>query len=150
MSEGIGIVAERIGKDQLDRLATFLRSEELPDDDIAEPGRHFFFFRDTDGNFLGMGGFEIYGSDALLRSIVTVPEVRGQGYGAPMVGLLLEEMRAHGANSIYLLTTGAEGFFERLGFDIVERDSTPDSIQATREFTLLCPTSATMMHRTLV
>lgn len=150
MSEAIGIVAEPVGEDQLDRLATFLRSEELPDDDIAEPGRHFFFFRDSQENFLGIGGFELYGTEALLRSVVTAPEVRGQGHGAPMVGLLLEEMRERGANSIYLLTTGAEGFFKRLGFEVVDSGTSPESIQATREFSLLCPASATMMHRTLL
>ena len=93
----MSIVAEPVGHDQLDHLATFLRSEELPDDDISLPNRHFFFFKDEDGQFLGIGGFEIHGSDALLRSVVTAPDVRGQGHGVPMGEAVLNVMRGHGA-----------------------------------------------------
>lgn len=145
----IKIVAKPVDEGQMDRLVTFLRSEDLPADDVSEPGRHFYFFEDEDEKFLGIGGFELYGSDALLRSVVTSPEIRGAGYGATMVELLLAEMRSRGADDIFLLTTGAEGFFLRLGFEIIDREAVPDSIRDTREYALLCPASATVMRRTL-
>ena len=143
------VFAEPVGDDQLDRLIMFLRSEDLPVDDVGEPNRHFFLFRDRDETFLGIGGFELYGTEALLRSVVTATEVRGGGYGVPMVNTLLEEMQARGAESIYLLTTGAEGFFSRLGFEVISRNDVPESIRATREYALLCPASATVMLRRL-
>lgn len=145
----VTIVAEPVGHDQLDHLATFLRSEELPDDDISLPNRHFFFFKDEDGQFLGIGGFEIHGSDALLRSVVTAPEVRGQGHGMPMVEALLNEMRGHGAESVYLLTTTAGGFFSKFGFAEITRDEVPPGIKATQEYALLCPADALVMRRKL-
>lgn len=139
------ITAEPIGADQLDRLTSFLRSEDLPDDDVGQPNRHFYFFHGPDETFIGMGGFELYGADALLRSVVTAEEVRGAGHGGPMVELLLNEMRQRGAASAYLLTTTAEGFFARLGFAVIDRDEAPEAIKATREYVLLCPASATVM-----
>jgi len=46
---------------------------------------------------------------------------------------------------IYLLTTTAERFFERLGYARVLRDAAPVAIQRTQEFSALCPSNSAFM-----
>ena len=50
-----------------------------------------------------------------------------------------------GVLEIYLLTTTAEGFFRRNGFERIERKIVPEVIKQTTEFTSLCPSSAVCM-----
>jgi N-acetylglutamate synthase-like GNAT family acetyltransferase len=52
-----------------------------------------------------------------------------------------------GVEEIYLLTMNAAGFFERLGFNRVDRSGVPVEIQRTREFSEFCPASAVVMYR---
>jgi amino-acid N-acetyltransferase len=54
-----------------------------------------------------------------------------------------------GVRSIYLLTTTAEAFFKRLGYEHIERSQAPPSIQRTREFASLCPASSAFMVKSL-
>ena len=49
------------------------------------------------------------------------------------------------AGAMYLLTTTAERFFAQRGYVRIARGSVVPAIQATREFTRLCPDSSTLM-----
>lgn len=117
----------------------------LPTDDLTEPGRTFFRF-DRYGDAIGFGGFELYGPDALLRSVVVAPEQRGMGLGADVSERLIALARDGGAQRVYLLTTSAAGFFTRLGFTELDRSDAPASILSTRQATTICST-ATMLAR---
>ena len=55
--------------------------------------------------------------------------------------------RLLGVERLYLLTTDAERYFARLGFQRTERSGAPAPIQATSQFRLLCPKSAVCMAR---
>lgn len=57
--------------------------------------------------------------------------------------------KAHGVEEVYLLTTTAEGFFARLGYERVEREGAPESIRGTKEFSSICPSSAVLMRKLL-
>ena len=48
-----------------------------------------------------------------------------------------------------LLTTTAEKFFPRFGFEQIAREDVPPSVQASVEFTSACPTSAIVMRKRL-
>jgi amino-acid N-acetyltransferase len=54
-----------------------------------------------------------------------------------------------GAREIYLLTTTAERFFERLGYARVQREAAPVAIQQTQEFSTLCSSSSALMVKRL-
>ena len=54
-----------------------------------------------------------------------------------------------GVRSIYLLTTTAEAFFNRLGYERMGRSRAPSSIKRTREFAGLCPVSSVFMVKAL-
>jgi N-acetylglutamate synthase-like GNAT family acetyltransferase len=131
-------------------LAAVLTAASLPSQDLSDPGREFFAFRDPRGTLVGYGGIEVLGADALLRSVITVPEMRDRAYGAAIVDRMLALALRRGVRTLYLLTTTAVPFFERLGFAAIDRTEAPAAIAATGEFATHCPASAVLMRRRLV
>ncbi len=125
-----------------------LEAANLPTDDLDDAGRTFFAFEEA-GRPVGFGGFELCGENALLRSVVVLPEARGKGYGSAVTEAVL--MRAHhaGARTAYLLTITAESFFEHQGFARLERGDAPSSILATKQATTIC-TTATLLSRPIL
>ena len=128
-------------------LAHTLAAEGLPTDDLAEPGRTLFTYRTLSGAFVGFGGFERFGADVLLCSVVVAPEARGRGIGRNLVPLLMRRAFDLGARHAWVLTTSAAPFFEEIGFKPVPRESAPAAIAATRQFAALCPASAVLLAR---
>lgn len=120
----------------------------LPTDGVAE---HFgsFLVVDEGGKILGVAGVELYGKNALLRSVVVATDAKGTGVGTRLTQRALDEAHSHGARAVYLLTTTAEAFFPRFGFERTTRDEVPDGVRASREFQGACPDSATVMRREL-
>lgn len=134
--------------ENLDRIETLLEANDLPHRDVrAKP--ECFFVACLDGEFVGVGGVEIRGSDGLLRSVVVEESSRGQGYGTALCDELEEHAREEGVDTLYLLTTTAPAFFRRRGYEEVSREAAPSGIQGTTEFTDLCPDSATCMKKEL-
>jgi amino-acid N-acetyltransferase len=103
----------------------------------------------SDGSPAGLVGLELYGADALLRSLVVGESARGNGLGSTLVEHAEQYAAANRVSSIYLLTTTAEMFFKRLGYGRSDRSQAPLSIKETREFASLCPASSAFMMKTL-
>lgn len=138
----------RAGEADLPYVERLLREAELPHEDVHDSDGTFLV-AERDGEPVGVGGLERHGDAALLRSLVVEPSVRGEGYGRALADELIGLARADDARSVYLLTTTAAPFFERLGFERVERDVVPAALQSSSEFSELCPASATCMRRPL-
>jgi N-acetylglutamate synthase-like GNAT family acetyltransferase len=132
-----------------DGLAAALRKARLPSEDIGTSGPLFWRFSTGDDVPVGFGGLEVYGEDALMRSVVTLPPLRGRGVGAAIVAALEVEARVSKCSAIYLLTTTAQGFFEKLGYATIDRAQTPVAIRASTQFSKLCPDSAVLMLKRL-
>lgn len=66
-----------------------------------------------------------------------------------LVGEAERRARAAGVGVLYLLTTTAAGFFERLGYRQTDRAAAPREIAATRQFSGLCPASSAFMVKSL-
>ena len=126
-------------------LKAALTEAHLPTDDIEDHGR-FFRAQSTDGRAVGYLGFERCGDDFLLRSVVVLPDHRGQGLGSVLVERAVAGLDQ--AGDVFLATTSAAAFFERLGFSEVLRDSVPAAVLATRQLSSICPSSATIMKLT--
>jgi amino-acid N-acetyltransferase len=56
---------------------------------------------------------------------------------------------SQGVSRVYLLTTTAEKFFDRLGYRKTDRESAPAPIRQTKEFSGLCPSSSAFMVKAL-
>jgi amino-acid N-acetyltransferase len=124
-------------------LRAALAAAHLPVDDLGERGARYFRRAGAFGGFAGTG------PDRLLRSVVVPAGVRGTGVGSALVTMIADAARDDGVERLWLLTSDAAGFFERLGWRVVERASAPDAIRATAQFASLCPASATLMVRDL-
>jgi len=130
-------------------VVALLEAEGLPASDLTEAHLQHFFFIGTDGTPSALVGLEIYGRDALLRSLVVSATARTQGLGSALVLHAEQYAAAHEVRALYLLTTTAESFFEHRGYRRIERANAPSAIQSTREFASLCPASSALMIKRL-
>jgi amino-acid N-acetyltransferase len=55
----------------------------------------------------------------------------------------------NGVRDLWLLTIDAERYFESLGYKMMSRESAPDSIRNSEEFSGLCPDGAYLMRKVL-
>ncbi len=98
---------------------------------------------------VGVMGRERVGKIALLRSLAVNEAHRGQGIASKLINALIHSLIESGAGEVWLLTTDAENYFERVGFKAIDRASAPAAIRATEEFSSLCPANAVLMRRML-
>src|ERR1700730_15811492 len=108
-----------------------------PAGDVGAPSLLAGRFETYEDVPVGFGCLEIYGDDALLRAVVTLPPLRLIGLGAAIVDVLEAEVRARRCRAIYLLTTSEADFFGRLGYAPCARSDLPEEIRATRQITAL-------------
>jgi amino-acid N-acetyltransferase len=99
---------------------------------------------------VGAAAVELYADGALLRSVVVDPVVQGQGLGHRLSEAALSIAQSRGSRAAFLLTTTAETFFPKLGFERIVREDVPTSVQASIEFQSACPASAVVMRKRLV
>jgi amino-acid N-acetyltransferase len=129
------------------RYAESVLSESgLPTADLSDPQLYIYT---VDGDPVGVGGIEQYGTVGLLRSVAIEEAARGQGYGTALTDALLDRGRAEGITELFLLTTTAADFFARLGFERTDRAAAPEQIRETTQFSEVCPDTATCMRREL-
>jgi amino-acid N-acetyltransferase len=139
---------ERTDPDRIDRVETLLEASGLPTADVrASPG--WFFLADADSEFVGVGGLEIDGSVALLRSIAVLEPRRGRGYGTALCDALEAHARERGVERTYVLTTTAAAFFRGRGYESIARTAVPSPVRETTEFAELCPDSAACLEKRL-
>ena len=98
---------------------------------------------------VGAAAVELYADGALLRSVVVDSMARGQGLGHRLSDAALSIAQDRGTRTAFLLTTTAEKFFPKLGFEQIMRDDVPASVQASIEFQSACPASAVVMRKRL-
>ncbi|MCW5711932.1 arsenic resistance N-acetyltransferase ArsN2 [Shinella sp.] len=125
-------------------LEAALTDAHLPTDDIEDDGRTFFKAFSSGDRIVGFSGLEHCGDHFLLRSVVVLPDHRGQRLGGALVEQTLASLDCGG--DVFLATTSAAPFFARLGFSEVLRDGVPAAVLATRQLSSICPSSATIMR----
>ena len=128
-----------------DGLKTALLKAGLPADDVEQPGLLFWRYESSADIPAGFGGLEIYRSDALLRSVVTLPPLRRMGIGGGIVTMLEGEARALKCQTMYLVTTSETRFFGRLGYAACDRSVVPDAIRRSSHFGRLWCANGTVM-----
>jgi amino-acid N-acetyltransferase len=132
----------------LDRINALLAENELPVEGVADAVNDFIVAEVGD-KLIGVIGLELYGRSGLLRSAVVSTARRGQGIGRALAGELLSKARSGNLESLYLLTTTAEAYFESFGFVVVDRSSVPAELNASAELRGACPDTATVMRLSL-
>lgn len=130
-------------------VVALLEAEGLPASDLTEAHLQHFFFTGTDGAPSALVGLEIYGRDALLRSLVVSAFARTQGLGSALLSHAEQYAAANQVRAVYLLTTTAESYFGRRGYRRIDRSEAPRAIKSTAEFASLCPASSAFMIKRL-
>lgn len=144
----IPLTLQRAEAASLPLLKNLLASENLPTEDLNADMQLFYSLAGSpnDQEILTCGGYEQYGNIGLLRSVAIHPKNQGKGIGKQWMRLLLEKGQELGLEEIYLLTTTAEGFFQKIGFTTIPRENVPAAIQNSEEFSSICPSSAALMR----
>ena len=137
---------EPLEPDRLDRVEALLEANDLPRSDVRSDSVTIYGCR-ADGELVGIGGLELYGSAGLLRSVAVREPFRGQGYGRRITESLEDRAAKQGVETLFLLTTTAGEFFRSLGYREIDRTTVPEPIAATSEFADLCPASAVAMRK---
>ena len=126
-----------------------LESAGLPVADLTDAHMQHFFYCGPASAPTGVVGIELHGEDALLRSLVVLPERRATGLGAALISHAEAHARLRGARSIFLLTTTAEEYFRRRGYRSLPRAEATPGIRNTREFADICPATSAFMCKIL-
>lgn len=107
-------------KPQVDAGVILARS----DDEIATNIRSYILALDDD-KIIGFGALQIIAPDlAEIRSLIVDENYRAKKIGSKIVNALLDEAKELGLKRIFALTY-AQGFFESLGFKMIEKNELP-------------------------
>lgn len=147
------VVVRDARKDDWQKVRQLLDQAGLPFGDLG-PDRldNFLIAERSDKSqiqTLGIIGLQQFDQVGLLRSLVVIQSDRNSGLGRRLVSALEAIARCAGIKDLWLLTIDAERYFASLGYKMMSRDSAPDSIRNTREFSGLCPDGAYLMRKTL-
>ncbi len=122
---------------------------DLPHEDITPEHLRDFWVVKEKGEILGTIGLEMLGLSALLRSLAVDPRFRKRGLASELTEKAEKAAASRNIEVLYLLTMTAERFFEKRGFQKIERTSAPLEVQGTAEFKSLCPAGSVCMVKRL-
>lgn len=144
----MNITIERVRPDEAGAVLRLLEENKLPLDGLREHFDTTIVARRNE-EVVGVAALEVYADGALMRSVAVAPALQGQGLGRTLTDAVLRLARDLHAPHAYLLTTTAERYFPKFGFERIERADVPESVQASIEFRSACPSSATVMRKAL-
>jgi amino-acid N-acetyltransferase len=129
-------------------IRALLERLHLPLDGVGEHLPTMLVAREAQ-EIVGTAGLELYPEGALLRSVAVAPRWQGKQLGQQLTEAALQLATTHGAQAVFLLTTTAERFFPKFGFEPIAREQVPPSVRQSVEFQSACPASAIVMRRQL-
>jgi arsenite methyltransferase len=129
-------------------ILRLLEGASLPLEGVSAQSSNFLVARHG-GRVLGGVAMETYGSDVLLRSLVVAPDGQRRGVGKQLVSAFLDRARSQATTRVYLMTTTAESFFQKLGFQQIPTESVPAGVRTSEEFGGCSAAGATTMALSL-
>lgn len=139
---------ERARPEDADAVDRLLEQHHLPTDGLRAHLATTIVARRND-EVVGSAALEVYPDGALMRSVAVAPDLQGHGLGRQLTDAMLKTARDLGVPAVHLLTTTAERYFPKFGFERIERQQVPASVQTSVEFTSACLSSATIMRKSL-
>ena len=142
---GLPVSIEPAEATDLPEIYGLLSQHQLPLDGLTDHLDSFLVAR-RGPRIIGVGGLEVYGSYALLRSLAVTKSMVGDGIGSSLMRALLELATGLGVKQLCLLTTTARDYFPKWGFLPISRAEVPIELQQSVEFQGACPVTATVMR----
>jgi amino-acid N-acetyltransferase len=133
---------------EADAILRLVVQNGLPLDGLREHLATTIVAREA-GDIVGTAALELYADGALLRSVAVAPNRQGKGLGHAITEAAIHLAQDRGVQAVYLLTTTAERFFPKFGFERIARADVPAGVQTSVEFRSACPSSATVMRKSL-
>lgn len=127
-------------------VSELIHAAGLPVDGVEASFADGYAVAEDHGTVIGVAGVETHGRYGLLRSLVVDPGWRGRRLGVGLVNNRLDWAKLRELEAVYLLTETASGYFKQFLFQPVERDSVPDEIKVSGEYSSLCSQSAEVMR----
>jgi len=135
-------------RNDLLKIQKILSVNGLPEKDVGEHIDHFMLAWDN-GTLVATVGAELLENDGLLRSLSVHLNYRNRGIASELCNRIEAYARNAGVKRLYLLTTTAKNYFVDRGYSVCSRESVPQTVQGTAEFSFLCPCTAVCMVRAL-
>ena len=132
----------------LPAIRALLAQLHLPLDGVDTHVQTMLVARDGE-QIVGTAALELYDDGALLRSVAVDPRRQGEQLGHQLTEAALRLAATRGKRMVFLLTTTAERFFPKFGFEPIARTDVPASVQRSVEFQSACPASAIVMRKQL-
>jgi UDP-N-acetylmuramate: L-alanyl-gamma-D-glutamyl-meso-diaminopimelate ligase len=133
--EALGDAVRPAGLQDMPEIRALAKHVELPVDDLGDDSYRNFFVLHNESGFAGCVGLEVYGEDAILRSLAVHPDARGVGYGWLLADTAISQARYRGVRRLYLLTETASDFFAaKHGFRVVDRSTVSSAVAKTSTF----------------
>ena len=144
----MNIDLRRASEKDLQGVLSLLAESGLPQDGLSDHLATTLVAIDN-GHIVGSAALEVYPDGALLRSVAVAPRLRGSGLGHRLTEAATDLATELRVPAVFLLTTTAEEFFPRFGFARIGRGEVPTTVQQSVEFRTACPSTATVMRKTL-
>jgi amino-acid N-acetyltransferase len=146
----MNISFRRAIKSETDTIRSILESHRLPTESVGTDSTEFFVAIHNAG-IVGIAGYEYYGDDVLLRSVVVPASQQNKGIGSQIVDWMIALAKQKEIKRIILLTETATKFFTKKGFATVDRSTiTNDALKKSSQFGGCCCNSAVCMMLSLV
>ena len=129
-------------------VGRLLEQFDLPVGGVEDHFKASYTVAECAGQVIGSVGVETYGRYGLLRSLVVDPEWRKQGIGQVLTEHRLRWARQRGLSDVFLITVEPT-YVDRFGFEPLARDSVPQEIRNSPEYSEICLESATVMTLSL-
>ncbi len=110
------IVIREVLLADVSKIHALLAQVQLSSDGILIDGTRYWLAEDRHQQPVGTVGLELGKGSVLLRSAAILPSLHGQGIGTYLVQHVLNEASSAGYQHVYLFSTGAGEYWQRLGF----------------------------------
>ncbi len=131
---GDAIVPAR--RHHLEPISALLVKLGMDDRDLSEEKMGDFLALENENGLIGCVGLEVFGEDAVLRSLAVEPGERGIGYGWMLADMTISLARFRGVRRLYLVTEKASDFFAaKHGFHVMDLSTAPDRVSQSSTFT---------------
>lgn len=128
------------------QIVAILQEVGLMTDGLT-PGMPDFYVADIGGTIVGCAALESDGSTGLLRSVGVLSTAQGAGIGRRLVEAVHERVMDLGLESVYLLTTTADEYFSRFGYESWEEENLPSVVTGSAEYVTCSASGATTMRK---
>jgi amino-acid N-acetyltransferase len=142
------LLATPLAAFERDGVKAALRKVGLPCEDVERPELLVWRFETAQDVPVGFGALELFGRDAVLRSIVTLPPLRHHGFGTAIVAALEIEARGLNCRAVYAVTTDAD-LFTRNDFAACAADDLPAPVRASPQYANDAGAGAGVMRKSL-